>query len=240
MKLLRRKPVYGTPVLELPGGETIVLHMRKNPRARSLILRLLPYGEGLDLVLPRWISKSEGLEFALSKLAWIQRELGKTPARVVFAHGVEIPFLDEVLTIRHEAGGRGVVWREENALCVAGKPEHLPRRVNDWLKKEARGMILPKAHGLAARLERDIKRISLRDSKSRWGSCSEEGRMAFSWRLVMAPQRVLDYVVAHEVAHLVELNHSKAFWAVVAGLAGDYREPRAWLGREGAKLHRFG
>jgi predicted metal-dependent hydrolase len=107
-----------------------------------------------------------------------------------------------------------------------------------FLKIEARNALVPAAEAFAAQLSKPIGRISLRDTRSRWGSCSGAGNLMFSWRLVMAPPAVLHYVAAHEVAHLQEMNHSQVFWDVVARLMPDYRIHRAWLKKHGAKLHR--
>jgi predicted metal-dependent hydrolase len=126
-------------------------------------------------------------------------------------------------------------------VIVPGAPEHLPRRLTDFLKAEARREIAARAAAKAATLGRPIAALTLRDTRSRWGSCSRSGRVAFSWRLILAPEWVLDYVVAHEVAHLAELNHGPRFWTACAGLTdSDVKTARAWLKRHGAELHAYG
>ena len=122
------------------------------------------------------------------------------------------------------------MWREAGEIHVAGRPEHLPRRLRDWLTAELRGRLVPLVHAKAARVERPVKRITVRDSRSRWGSCGPDGGLSFSWRLVFAPPEVLDYLVAHEVAHLVHLNHGPRFWALARSLCdGPMEPPQAWL-----------
>ncbi|MBV8939567.1 MAG: M48 family metallopeptidase, partial [Alphaproteobacteria bacterium] len=124
-------------------------------------------------------------------------------------------------------------------LLVAGEPDFVPRRVRDWLKAEARREIARRAEAHAEALGCRIRRITLRDTVSRWGSCSSDGRLSFSWRLMLAPAEVLEYVVAHEVAHLREMNHSAAFWRIVAQRCPYHAEARAWLKRHGAQLYRY-
>ena len=133
----------------------------------------------------------------------------------------------DLTQFRHEA--LGGVWLEEGTICVSGRPEHLSRRVRDFLKQQARKAILPRAQEKAARLGRHAGRITLRDTRSRWGSCSVSGDLNFSWRLVLAPIIVLDYVIAHEVAHLVEYNHGRKFWALAKDLTENMEEAKTWL-----------
>ena len=161
------------------------------------------------------------------------------PGRVAFVDGAEVPYLGEPHRVRHTPGKLGV-RREEGELLVAGGEPHVPRRLKDWLKAEARTLITTLSHQKAARIEKQVRRITLRDTRTRWGSCAEGGSLNFSWRLVMAPGFVLDYVVAHEVAHLAHPNHSKAFWREVDGLCEKVKAAEAWLDQHGRGLHRYG
>ncbi|MBL6934846.1 MAG: M48 family metallopeptidase [Alphaproteobacteria bacterium] len=226
--------------LPLSDGRTVELRVRKSRRARRMILRVLPFGAGVEVVLPPGVGEAEGLDFSRRRAGWIQSHLEEQLPRVPFGDGARIPFLGETLILRHCPRMRGAVRREEGELRVAGDMAHLPRRVADWLKARAREEISPRAHGMAERLGRRVERIGLRDPRTRWGSCSAKGGLSFSWRLVLAPVPVLDYVVAHETAHLVEHNHSPAFWGVVEKLVGDPCEQRQWLRRFGPDLHRYG
>jgi predicted metal-dependent hydrolase len=125
-------------------------------------------------------------------------------------------------------------------LCVAGEAPHVPRRVRDYLKREARKELERASRAAAAALGVAVKRISIRDQTSRWGSCSTTGVLSYSWRLIMAPPFVLDYLAAHEAAHLVEMNHSRRFWRLVEGIYPDVRRAKAWLDAHGGDLHRYG
>jgi hypothetical protein len=142
--------------------------------------------------------------------------------------------------IVHDPAARRGVWRDAGVIRVSGFAEHLPRRVRDFLKREARAMLTERAHDKAGRLDRPIARISLRDTRSRWGSCSSDGGLSFSWRLILAPEEVLDYVVAHEVAHLMHHDHGAKFWALVTDLTPSVDAPRQWLRAHGPELHRYG
>ena len=137
------------------------------------------------------------------------------------------------------------MWTEtrdcgEQILCVAGGAEHIDRRVHDFLKREARSDLQKAAHAYAEPLSVRVKRVSIRDQSSRWGSCTSAGSLSFSWRLILAPPYVLDYLAAHEVAHLVEMNHSARFWKVVAKVCGHVERAKAWLDTHGNDLHRYG
>ena len=143
-------------------------------------------------------------------------------------------------TIRHVPHKRGVVRRQGAEILVAGRPEHLARRIRDWFRKEARSKIGRLVGDKAAALNRTAGRITIRDTRSRWGSCSAGGNLSFCWRLVMAPETVLDYVVAHEVAHLAEPHHGPKFWRLVETLTSDMEASREWLKLNGEALHRYG
>ena len=222
------------------GGRSVPLTMRTSPRARRLTLRIDPAEDAVELVLPRGVTMREGLRFAAGKSGWILTRLTARPPRVPFAAGAVLPYLGIDHVIRHRPDARGVVWRDGGELHVAGREAHLPRRVGDWLKSEARRELSRRASAKAAVIGRRIRRIGLRDPKTRWGSCAPSGVLSFSWRLVLAPEPVLDYVVAHEVAHLVEPNHGPRFWRLVGQLTPDVDGPRAWLRRHGHRLLRYG
>jgi hypothetical protein len=222
------------------GGRAVPLRFRRNARARRLILRIDGERDGVVVTLPRHVPAEEGLDLAQSKAAWIVRQLDRLPPRVPFADGAVVPVLGVDHRVRHDASARRPVSSGGGEIVVCGRPEHLARRLTDWLRAEARRLIASRALDKAECLGRTPGRITLRDTRSRWGSCSVDGRLSFSWRLVMAPEHVLDYVVAHEVAHLAERNHGRRFWDLVAELTGDAGTARAWLSAYGARLHRYG
>ena len=146
----------------------------------------------------------------------------------------------------HRAGLRGTAWTEirdsgEQIFCVAGAAEHIERRVHDYLKREARSDLQKLGAILCAgRWASRSRRLSIRDQSSRWGSCTSAGSLSFSWRLILAPPYVLDYLAAHEVAHLVEMNHSARFWRVVAKICNHVERAKTWLDTHGNDLHRYG
>jgi Predicted metal-dependent hydrolase len=220
------------------GGRCVDVTVKRSALARRVSLRVDPV-RGPVLVLPAKARLADAERFLLAHRVWLAERLARLPGKVALADGARVPILGVPHVLRHRPDARRGVWIEDGALMVSGQPEHVGRRVADFLKSEARRLILPQARELAARVDRKPARISVKDTRSRWGSCSSGGDLAFSWRLVLAPEWVLSYVVAHEIAHLVEMNHSPAFWAVVEGLAGDTRAPRLWLKRHGAALHRF-
>lgn len=218
----------------------VPVRLRRNRQARRIVLRIDPDHDGVVVTLPLRTAAREAMELVVDKKAWVLTRLERLPSRRPFACGASIPLLGVDHMIRHRPDARGGVWREEGEIHVTGAIEHLPRRVTDWLKSEARRAIAPKAHGFAAVLGKTVSRIAVRDTRSRWGSCSHDGNLSFSWRLVMTPESVLDYVVAHEVAHLVHMNHGKRFWRTVADLGVDVGHARAWLNRHGDQLLRYG
>ncbi|HLI10995.1 MAG TPA: SprT family zinc-dependent metalloprotease [Alphaproteobacteria bacterium] len=213
---------------------------RKSPRARRISLRIAPAEDKVELVLPRGASLGEGLRFAEEKSGWLLTQLAVRPPRVPFAPGAVVPYRGVDHLIHHRPEARGGVWREDGVICVSGASEFLSRRVKDWLKREALALLSERAQATAARLNRRVARVSLRDTTSRWGSCSTNGVIHFSWRLVLAPDWVLDYVVAHEIAHLVHPNHGQRFWRLVATLTPEVNAPRDWLRRQGEHLLRYG
>ena len=224
------------------GQAEMKLIVSRHPRARRFVLRLDERGEAVELVLPRWGSLREAGRFLEQHRGWLEQRLKDLPPRVAFADGAEIPLLGTPHRIRHRpaARGRGAAWIEDGEIHVAGEAAHLPRRLKDFLRDFARRELAARAHTLAGRIGRKVAGIRLSDGKSRWGSCSAKGELAFSWRLILAPEDVLHYVVAHEVAHLAEMNHGPRFWKLVELLAPGHAGGRAWLRRNRARLLRFG
>jgi len=213
---------------------------RRNRRSRHMILSLDAAEGVFRLTLPHGVTVAEGLDFAAQKRPWILARLKELPPRIAFTPGAVVPYLGEPHLIVHEPLARRGVWREGGRIHASGLAEHVARRVQDHLKKAARAEILSRTHDKARRIDRRVTRVSLRDPRTRWGSCSSDGAISFSWRLVLAPEEVLDYVIAHEVAHLVHQDHSRAFWRLVAALTPSVAGPQRWLKAHGPELHRFG
>ena len=227
--------------IALSSGERPLKIVRRRS-ARRFILRLDDEDDAVVLTQPRYASFPAALRVLEDNRGWIERRLEELPPRVVFADGVEFPILGVPHVIRHRADsrGRGAAWLEPGALCVAGDASHLARRVTDFLRDCARLELGIRARAMAASIGRRIVRIAVRDTRSRWGSCSHDGALCFSWRLILAPPAVVDYVVAHEVAHLKHMNHGERFWCTVEDLAPGSDAPRLWRRRNRARLLRFG
>ena len=215
-----------------------------NVRARRVSVRVDPAAGCVVLARPARMSDRAVMAFLASRRRWIARHLSTLPPHIAFADGAVIPFAGVDHIVRHTPETRGGVWRdaERCEIVVTGRPEHLTRRLRDWLKEQARTQLTQQCLKLAEDLGAKVTRISVRDTRSRWGSATRSGRLSFCWRLILAPEAVLAYVAAHEVAHLRHMDHSLAFWRTVDGLlsGADAASARAWLRRSGAALHRYG
>ena len=222
------------------GGRTVPIRIRRNPRARRLILRLDPDADGALVTLPPGAGVERALDLVRGKADWIVGRLDALPPRTPFADGGRVPFLGRQYRVRHRPGGARPVRVQETEIQVGGRLEHLARRLTDWFRRQARREIAGRVEIMTERLGKRAGRITVRDPRSRWGSCSAAGNLSFSWRLVMMPEEVLDYVVAHEVAHLEHPNHGPGFWRTVSALTGNAETSRAWLKEKGPGFHRFG
>lgn len=222
------------------GDMRVPVYLTEHHKARRLSLRVDPTASRVVLVKPKRASKSAAVAFASDKIQWISDRLAELPLPVPFEPGAVIPVFGRPHVITHHPEARRGVWIEEGRLCVSGPIEHLSRRVQDWMRKEARRVIYPTATSYADQLGKRVSGVSIRDTKSRWGSCTVAGKLSFSWRLMLTPDHVMKYVVAHEVAHLQELNHSAAFWRVVDQLVSDRATSTLWLKTHGADVHRYG
>ncbi|HEY4142859.1 MAG TPA: SprT family zinc-dependent metalloprotease [Pseudolabrys sp.] len=225
--------------------EVFAVRLRGHPRARRYTLRIHSTTREVVLSMPPRGSVKQATEFARKNAAWIAARLRKLPQAVPFGHGTIILLRGVDHRIEHRSGVRGTVWAEVDAsgshlLCVAGAEPHVPRRVRDFLKREAKADLDAASRKAAAALGVTVKRVAIRDQTSRWGSCSTTGVLSYSWRLILAPPFVLDYLAAHEVAHLVEMNHSRAFWRVVRRICPDMDRAKTWLDTHGTGLHRYG
>ncbi len=252
---LRRSPppISRTRDLEIDGLNVSVV-LRRNAQARRFILKIGARNSQVVLTMPSNGSEVEAMDFAISQAHWIKSRITAQSDIIDFVDGVEIPLRDIMHTIDHRPGERGTVWTlpgngkgvidaEEGALpviCVAGDAWHLARRLRDWLKKQARADLKQSVEHHSGQLGLRPKNITIRDQTTRWGSCSSSGALSFSWRLILAPPYVLDYVAAHEVAHLQEMNHSPCFWKLVEHRLPDYRKAQKWLKSNGAGLHIYG
>ncbi len=221
-------------------GRSLDVVLKRHARARRMTLRLTRDGDSATLNLPGRTSVAEAKAFLSRSTPWLATQIGKQRPRVAFVHDAEIP-LRGVPHILHAAGGsRGLISLDGYKLIVPGATEHVSRRLTDWLKRQAGQDIEKACRHYAGAMKVKFKRISVRDQKSRWGSCSSSGDLSFSWRLILAPPMVLDYVAAHEVAHLLEMNHSPRFWRHVLKHCPHAKAAKNWMNAHGGELHRFG
>jgi len=224
----------------LPGLPNVEIVLRRSARSSRFSLRVSRLDGKVTLSLPAGARLADAMAFARDQEAWIRAALERMPQAAAVGVGSVLPVEGRPLTLTR---GSGRVPRiEGDSLLIPGDPERAGVRAAAFLKLLARDRLTEASDRHAARLGRRYARITLRDTRSRWGSCTTDGGLMFSWRLAMAPPPVLDYVAAHEVAHLAEMNHSPAFWAVVARLFPQHAAPRRWLRAEGQSLHalRFG
>ncbi|MFD0988052.1 M48 family metallopeptidase [Methyloligella solikamskensis] len=243
-------------------GLGVPVLMRRSPRARRFSLQVSEAKRGAVLTVPVYSSFADADEFLSRHLDWLKERLDGLSEPVPFTDGAVIPLRGYAHQI-HFAGPvrrRGVAWIDAEdsidlpawpeaaaqdadnlpRLCVSGEPEHAPRRLLDWLKRQAQHDLKDEVSYQAERMGLAPKRIFVRDQTTRWGSCSTSGALSFSWRLILAPGFVLEYLVVHEVAHLAHMNHGPRFWRLVEKTMPDYEEAQKWLRDHGASLHRYG
>jgi predicted metal-dependent hydrolase len=225
--------------LALPGGPARV-EWRRSQRARRVSLRIDPCIGAVVVTLPMRAARGAGVALLMNHADWVAERLARLPETVPFVDGALVPIDGRPHRIRHMPLARGGAWVEGDELWVSGAPEFLRRRVQDFLRREARRRMAALVAAKAARVGAVPRRLSVKDTRTRWGSCASDGSLAFSWRLVMAPAFVQDYVAAHEVAHLRHMNHGKRFWALVARLTPHSAEAIAWLRSDGSRLLRTG
>jgi predicted metal-dependent hydrolase len=225
------------------SGRKIPVVIKRNAQARRLILRI-DESLGLPVItLPARTALARGEDFLRENLHWVETRLSRIAPPVPFCDGGVFPLRGVPCRIEHR-GGRGLIGLKKDAgglaLAVPGEPEFLIRRVTEWLKREARRDLEEAVVRHSRAIGRRAKGVRIGDAKSRWGSCSASGVLTFSWRLVLAPPFVLDYLAAHEVAHLREMNHGEKFWALVERLHRRHRTASAWLNTHGPGLAAIG
>ena len=223
-----------TDKMMLGGDPPVEVQLRRSARARRLSLRVSGLDGRVTLSMPRDLPERQARAFLDDKADWVRAHVGESKDLRVPKIGDTVPVEGRELPVVIAAGRPAI-----SAVAVhvrKGRP--VPAQVAALLKLRARDRLTERCDAHAAQLGRRFGRITLRDTRSRWGSCTSAGNLMFSWRLIMAPPEILDYVAAHEVAHLVHMNHSAAFWDVVARLYPDYRAKRGWLRENGASLHR--
>jgi predicted metal-dependent hydrolase len=243
--LLYRRPSEPQAIEIIFDRSIYIVRLRRHRQARRYTLRIQAATREVILTIPPRGTLKDAREFAQKHGGWIAARLGRLPEAVRFAHGVVVPLRGVPHRIVHRRDLRGTVWIEGNSdgerfLCVTGDAPHIDRRVSDYLRREAKRDLEAASYRFAAELGVRIRRVSVRDQASRWGSCSTTGVLSYSWRLILAPGFVLDYLAAHEVAHLAEMNHSARFWRIVRRLCPSHDRAKVWLDVHGSDLHRYG
>jgi predicted metal-dependent hydrolase len=242
MFFLRQSPTVA-PLVSFDfdlDGTPVIITPRRHATARRMVLRATRDGQGFALTLPKRHSQRAIAEFLRSSSDWMLGQLAKQDERLPLSEGSTLLLRGETYALQATGKLRGTIAIDLDAKCISlpGAPDHLQRRLQDWLKSEALADLRRASSHYAEAMSVSFKRISVRDQKSRWGSCTTEGTLSYSWRLVMAPAFVLDYVAAHEVAHLREMNHGPRFWRLVLNHCKDTRRAKAWLKQNGNMLHR--
>jgi predicted metal-dependent hydrolase len=236
----RARPLRHGPRTVAVSGRTLPLEIREHPRATRITLRIEPGGQSLRLTVPRGLPAIEIDAFMTRHQGWLRSRLAGVPQASAMADGSVLALRGVEHRIVRCGSLRGLtraaVVDGEPVITVAGAPQHLGRRLADFLKREARMDLDAAVARHTAAIGRKARSVRLKDTKSRWGSCSADGNLSFSWRIVMAPPHVIDYLAAHEVAHLIEMNHGPRFWALCRKLCPGTAEAKAWLKRNGNRL----
>jgi predicted metal-dependent hydrolase len=225
--------------LALPLGPARV-EWRRSSRARRVSLRIDPTGGAVVVTLPSRATRKAGMALLMGHADWVSNRLAALPELITFTDGATIPIGGIPHRIRHAPTARGAAFLLDQELHVTGAPDFLQRRVRDFLRQEARRRLGALVAAKSSLLGITPKRVTIKDTTSRWGSCAPDKSLALSWRLVMTPPFVQDYVVAHEVAHLRHMNHSPRFWTQVDELTPHTKAAIPWLRAEGARLLRIG
>lgn len=240
---------------KLQHGEEIALEnfdirikFQRHPRARRLTLRISATDRSAIITAPPSCSDSETLKFLEKNKNWLRKQFEKIPAAIPFTKGSKIPLrgIPHTISYAGQVRGKGVVWTHENEeasetiIEVSGNAQFASRRLKNWLISEARKDLYERTQWHSKNLGLKFKKVTIKDQRSRWGSCSSAGVLSYSWRLILCPPDVLEYVAAHEVAHLEEMNHGPNFWALVKETMPSYEAPKDWLREHGSTLHRYG
>jgi predicted metal-dependent hydrolase len=226
-------------MLALPSGLARV-EWRRSSRARRVSLRIDPTGGAVVVTLPTRATRKAGMALLMGHVDWVSDRLAALPEAVTFTDGAIVPICGIPHRIRHAPTARGGAFLLDQELHVTGASEFLARRVRDFLRREALRRLSALTIAKAGLIGIVPKRVTVKDTTSRWGSCAPDKSLALSWRLLMAPAFVQDYVVAHEVAHLRHMNHGPKFWSLVDELTPHTKTAIPWLRAEGARLLRIG
>ena len=222
-------------------GQPVIVNVRRNSRAKRIILRLTRDATGVAVTIPKNMNAARAQAFVEKSVPWISKHLKQRAPKTVLGPGSVIPLRGIPHEVHATTARRGLITIDPEArrILVPGDPRHLSRRLQDWLKAQAKADLTEASARYAKSMAVDFKRISVRDQKSRWGSCSASGDLSYNWRLILAPSHILDYVAAHEVAHRQHMNHGPRFWRLVLTHCPHASTAKHWFKSNGAELHRF-
>lgn len=221
-------------------ADAIQVAIRKSARASKIALKISPV-KGVELVVPNHISIKKAIDFLKEKEDWTLQKAheNKINEKIVVQEGLDIKIMGKLYTIEHDESLRGVTRIEDNKIIVPGDKGLLGHKLFRFLKELAKKEITQRAKIDAEKIGKKFQKITVRDTTTRWGSCSSKGNLSFSWRLIFAPSEVMQYVISHEVAHLSEMNHSRNFWKIVESIYPRHKDARRWLKDHGSKLHSY-
>ena len=212
------------------------IFLRQNSNSRRITLRISALDGKITLTGPNYLDFKEFKNFAESKKSWLKTKMKSFQRPIFVAEGIKIPIIGSEIKIQSSDVQRP---KQVGRILFVSKQKPISTQVKEYLTEICKIHLDSMCKEFAERLGSKVRKITLRDTRSRWGSCSNDAKLMFSWRLVMAPEDVLAYVAAHEVAHLKHMNHSKDFWETVEYLFGPYKKERAWLKQNGSTLHRY-
>ncbi len=226
-------------IFEIENGTDLPLRAVSPTACRRLSLRIDNKERKVVLNLPPRCSVRKALDFVEKNRDWIEAHLLAVPVSRQFSDGDVISFFGENLKICHCPKAKSGVVREGNVLKVSGEKEFLPRRVRDFIRNETHLKMRELSQQKAARIGCSVNRVTIKDTKSRWGSCSTLNNINYNWRIALAPVEAIDYLAAHEVAHLKHRDHSAAFWECVRSLSPYAESGRRWLKQNGRLLYAY-
>lgn len=219
-------------------NEDVPLTVRISARARRMKIRV-EASRQLTLIVPKQLKSRQALAFLKQEEAWLNQQLSRIEKPIAIEPGVTLPLYGDAHLLVHDPSIRGIGIREDGDLKLSGSAEFFKRRFEDWAKKDIKRYIEEQVDIYARRMSVVRGRITIRDQKSRWGSCSSKGHLNFSWRLIFMPRFVSRYIIAHEVAHLVHMDHSADFWALVETHYPEMKAAKTWLKKNGSSVHRY-
>ncbi len=216
------------------------IKIQKNPRAKRIILRVSNISSNICLTIPKHETEKNAVEFLVRNKDWMLRELKRVPKKILFLDKSEIPYMGVNHKIVYAGEYTNLIYIYNKKIIVFGKKDELSKNLRTWLHNRAKIEILNIAKLKVNFLNKTFNKVKIKELRSSWGTCGENGNLSFSWRLILAPRHVMEYIVVHELCHLVELNHSKNFWRLVTDLFPQKKISQDWLKSNGTYLHFFG